>query len=309
MRWSHDREVAAIERRHLGEVETFRCGDDGRVDGSERQISVVGDELGNSQPIASGDRLGEEAPRSEVTEEADLGIRPESGLDEARHLGDDENGNEERPGMLLEKLKALGMVAVVCVDVGVQGPGVDQQRYGRTSARRISSIRSDTSERPLAPAPAAISLRRPLWEPRYSSMASLVTSEMVVARRSASWRRRASNSSGSFTVVLFMVCQHTLHEVEVLAAASRAAPVGVRGDQLRSEPLDAQLRLDRPPDQHTKAGPSSVRHVLGDPRRSSLDERPHRYSTDEASRPVHRVEGGSPARRASALRVSEGGPT
>jgi hypothetical protein len=33
---SHDREVVAIERRHLGEVEAFCCGDDGRVDGSER---------------------------------------------------------------------------------------------------------------------------------------------------------------------------------------------------------------------------------------------------------------------------------
>ena len=115
--------------------------------------------------------------------------------------------------MLLEKLKALGMVAVVCIDVGVQGPGVDQERYGRTSARRISSIRSEMSDRPLAPAPAAISRRRPLWEPKCSSMASLVTSETVVARRSASWRRRASNSSGSLTVVLFTVCQHTTTEV------------------------------------------------------------------------------------------------
>ena len=47
MRGSHDREVAAIERRHLGEIEAFCCGDDRRVDGSERQISVEGDELGN----------------------------------------------------------------------------------------------------------------------------------------------------------------------------------------------------------------------------------------------------------------------
>ena len=125
--------------------------------------------------------------------------------------------------MLLEKLKALGMVAVVCVDVGVQGPDVDQERYCRTSARRISSIRSEMSDCPLAPAPAAISRRRPLWEPKCSSIASLVTSETVVARRSASWRRRASNSSGSLTVVLFTVCQHTGRTVEVLTAARRAA--------------------------------------------------------------------------------------
>lgn len=151
-----------IERRHLGEVEALCCGDDGRVNGSEREIPVEGDELGNPQPIASGDRLGEEAPRSEVTEEADFGVRSESGPDEVRHLGDDENGNEERARMLLEKLEALGMVAVVHVDVGVQGPGVDEERYGRPSLRRISSIRSEMSDRPLAPAPAAINRRRPL---------------------------------------------------------------------------------------------------------------------------------------------------
>ncbi len=67
------------------------------------------------------------------------------------------------------------MVAVVCVDVGVQGPSVDQQRYDRTSARRMSSIRSEMSDRPLAPAPAAISRRRSPWEPKCSSIASLVT--------------------------------------------------------------------------------------------------------------------------------------
>lgn len=47
MRGSHDREVAAIERRHFAEIETFCCGDDGRVNGSERQIFVEGDELGD----------------------------------------------------------------------------------------------------------------------------------------------------------------------------------------------------------------------------------------------------------------------
>ncbi len=36
-----------IERRHLGEVEALCCGDDGRVNGSEREIPVEGDELGN----------------------------------------------------------------------------------------------------------------------------------------------------------------------------------------------------------------------------------------------------------------------
>lgn len=40
-------------------------------------------------------------------------------------------------------------------------------------------------------------------------MASLVTSEIVAPRRAASCRSRASKSSGSFTVVRFIICQHT----------------------------------------------------------------------------------------------------
>ena len=56
------------------------------------------------------------------------------------------------------------MVLVISVDVGVQGTGVDEQRYRFTSARMISSIRSEISEWPLCPAPAAIR-RRLLFRP------------------------------------------------------------------------------------------------------------------------------------------------
>ena len=146
--------------------------------------------------------------------------------------------------MLLEKLKAFGMVAVVCVDVGVQRPGVDQERYGRTSARRISSIRSEMSDRPLAPAAAAISWRRPRWEPKCSSIASLVTSETVVARRSASWRRRASNSSGSLTVVLFTVCQHT-RRASPRCPLSPGAPPGARDRWRPASPPAVNVRGER----------------------------------------------------------------
>ena len=54
-----------------------------------------------------------------------------------------------------EEFKRLVMVSVVGVDVGVERPGVDQDRYFATSAARISSIRSEMSSRPLRPAPAA----------------------------------------------------------------------------------------------------------------------------------------------------------
>jgi hypothetical protein len=48
--------------------------------------------------------------------------------------------------VVFEEFETLGMVFVVRVDVGVQGAGVDEERYRFTSARRISSIRSEISE-------------------------------------------------------------------------------------------------------------------------------------------------------------------
>ena len=112
--------------------------------------------------------------------------------------------------MILEEPQALGMVLVVGVDIGVQRPGIDEESYDATSARRISSIRSEMSECPLRPEPAAMRRRFSFRPPRCASIASRVSSETVVSRRSASCRRRASSSSGSFTVVRFTVCQHTV---------------------------------------------------------------------------------------------------
>ncbi len=119
--------------------------------------------------------------------------------------------------MGLEQLQAGGMVPVVAIDVGVEGPGVDDQCDGWTSLARISSIRSEISARPLAPAPAASSLRLPCWAPSRFSIASRVSSDTVLPRRSASWRRRASSSSDSFTVVLCMYASIQHRSILVVA--------------------------------------------------------------------------------------------
>ncbi|MGH3328514.1 MAG: hypothetical protein ACRDPT_12085 [Streptomycetales bacterium] len=98
------------------------------------------------------------------------------------HLGDDQC-RDEGPGMRLQQRNAGTVVAVVGVDVGVERPGVDDDGYGVTSVRKISSMRSDTSVRPLRPAAAAPRRRGP---PRCASIASRVSSEMVRSRRAAS---------------------------------------------------------------------------------------------------------------------------
>lgn len=49
------------------------------------------------------------------------------------HLGDDEHRHVEGPRVLLEELEAGEVVAVITVDLGVQGPCVDDQCDPTTS--------------------------------------------------------------------------------------------------------------------------------------------------------------------------------
>jgi hypothetical protein len=58
--------------------------------------------------------------------------------------------------MRFEQRERRSMVGVICVDIGIERAGVDDDRnYGPASAARISSMRSETSVWPLRPAPAA----------------------------------------------------------------------------------------------------------------------------------------------------------
>jgi hypothetical protein len=183
---------------------TFSRSHDRRVCGSQRKVMVCGDEFCDPQPIASHDGFGDQVAFGEIGEESDFRLDPQSGLQQVRHFRDYQRRHEQRTGMGLEKFEARLVVSIVSIDVCEERPGVDDQRDEPNSAARISSIRSEISVRPLAPAPAARSRLRPSRPPRCASIASLVISEMVVPRRCASWRSRASRSSGNFTVVRFM---------------------------------------------------------------------------------------------------------
>jgi hypothetical protein len=114
----------------------------------------------------------------------------------------------------LEEAPATLMLGVVGVVGRVKGARVYDQRPA-SSDRRISSMRCDTSLLPLRPGAP----RRRLGDlpNRCISIASRVSSETVTPRLLASWRRRASSSSGSFTVVRLTVCQHTLFSPRLTA--------------------------------------------------------------------------------------------
>jgi hypothetical protein len=105
-RSGHEREAAAVGRPHDAEVATVQGGDgvgtqpfggcgNGGVDRSERQVAISVDELGDAEPVASGNRLDQEITRGDVAEEADLGGGADSGSDEVGHFGDDEGGHDK----------------------------------------------------------------------------------------------------------------------------------------------------------------------------------------------------------------------
>ena len=108
-------------------------------------------------------------------------------------------------------------------------------------------MRTETSCDPLRPAAVAIIRRRPVGRaPRWFSMASRVSSETVIRLLSASCLSRVSRSSGSFTVVRFMVCQHTALEKfrHCRGNSSHSESVGPRLSWFVSDPVRRSGRMD-----------------------------------------------------------------
>lgn len=160
--WANDVEVTAVEGGDVFDAETLGRGDDRRIDRAEREIAIRGDELGHSQPVAGGHVIDGKGAAGEVSEEPDLRFDPEARGEQIRHLGDDQDRDDEGTRVRLEEIQARFVMGIVGIDVGVQRPRVDEQcRYRCASAARISSMRCETSLRPLRPALAAPSRRRP----------------------------------------------------------------------------------------------------------------------------------------------------
>jgi hypothetical protein len=165
--WSHDRKVATVDGGDLSDAQAFRRRHDGRIDCAERQVPVSRNEFGDAQPVGRVNWLDLECPVGQIAEESNFGLGPETGREQVHDLGDDKGRDDERAGMGLEQLERSRMVGVIGIDVGVERSGVDDERsYWATSAARISSMRSETSLRPLCPLPAAPRRRRVAGSPR-----------------------------------------------------------------------------------------------------------------------------------------------
>jgi hypothetical protein len=65
-----DAEVAAVEGCHFSGVEELGRSNHRGIDGAERQVAILGDELRDADGIAGVQRLDREASPGEVAEEA-----------------------------------------------------------------------------------------------------------------------------------------------------------------------------------------------------------------------------------------------
>jgi hypothetical protein len=164
---AHDGEVASVDGRDLGDAEALGRGDDRGIHRAQGKVAIARHEFGDPQPVRDRHRLHGERAAGEVAEEADLRLRAQASGEKVDDLGDDQGGDDERARVGFQQFECSSVVRVVGVDVGVERPGVDDERgYRATSALRICSMRSDTSLRPLCPAPAAPRRRRVDEPPR-----------------------------------------------------------------------------------------------------------------------------------------------
>ena len=159
MVWTDDAEVPAVERRHLGNLQTLSGGDNRGIDCAQRKVSISSNKLRYPEPVGGAHRLRGECARSQIANETNLGVDAQPTADEVGHLGYDQFRHDQRTGMCSQQLKTRVMMPVVGIDVRIKRTRVDQKRDGTTSLERISSMRSEMSSRPLRPAAAASSGR------------------------------------------------------------------------------------------------------------------------------------------------------
>lgn len=122
-------EVAEIECRHFGHAKALGCSDDRCVDGAKGKVVVARDQLCDSQDVLGVDRLQAHLASREVAEESSLGLPAETAGYEVGDLGNDEGWDDQGAGMSLQQLKARLVMSVVAVHVGVERPGVNDERY------------------------------------------------------------------------------------------------------------------------------------------------------------------------------------
>jgi hypothetical protein len=93
------RKVTPVKGGEPLDVQTLTHNNHRTIHRPERQISIPGHQLGDAEPITGGDRLDGEVAPGQVAEQPDLCVGPQARADQIDNLGDNQLGNQQRPGM------------------------------------------------------------------------------------------------------------------------------------------------------------------------------------------------------------------
>ena len=153
-----DREMPPIEGGDRGGAKPLARGDDRCVDGAERQVAVGSHQLGDPEPVGRNYLFGHQRARRQVAEKTHFGLGPDSAPEQIRDLGHYQDRYQDGSWVALDQAPTTAMLGIVSVVCRIERSGVGDQRPA-SSDLKISSIRWETSLRPLRP--AAPSLRLP----------------------------------------------------------------------------------------------------------------------------------------------------
>lgn len=126
MSWSYNGKVPPIQRCHLQDTEPLTGRYDGSVDGAQRKISILPNQLCDTQPVRRRNRVGRKGSGREVTEEPDFGLGPEAGLEQVGNLCDDQSRDYQRPLVGRQQIQACLVVAIILIHEGIERPRINQ---------------------------------------------------------------------------------------------------------------------------------------------------------------------------------------
>ncbi len=159
MRGAHDPEVAGVDRGDPAHVEPFGDCDEAGVGPAESQVPITVNELADTVPVSSYERLNYEPTLDNRRVQRDLTVGPDLTIDEVRGLGNDQSGRHERSIVILEQRAAYSVIGVAAVGGGNQHAGVDDEDAQERPNPSASSSSASRAVRPDVDAPIPANAR------------------------------------------------------------------------------------------------------------------------------------------------------
>lgn len=141
-----DGEVPPVQGRDLAEAEAFGDRDDGGVDGPERQVGVLGDEVGGAGVVGEVQVDNLELAAAEGGQERGLGLGAAAGNEQLADLDDDRGGNPDRSGVVSSSARQAAWWVSRAFATATSGPvSASSMNAAQPALRWVSSSRRSSA--------------------------------------------------------------------------------------------------------------------------------------------------------------------